>query len=275
MHFNMKLKPNEKAYILILVFLVALVAVIYAGKNIGHGAAIGIWGLLVFLNAPLSLGEYLKTKNNGFLFAFIFQMSASLFAVLIIIYDFNLNPWITWFFIMMMVIFGALGLYYNFSRRTKWRYREILELASMPVNDISNGFTGRPKPVTKINISEKDLRSFGNYLLKNLIAIPYYETDRVVFSFAMTLRHRIGVRHNYKEFSHVIFEYNGKVSAHISRGDYQKYRDQLAFDQLCDSLGNLFIDFFQLYVSGEAVRINDRLNTLKLSPLADFGESSV
>ena len=275
MHFRTKLKTNEKGFFLILLLITALVAVIYASKNIGNGAAIGLWGLLVFLNAPLSLGEYLKTKNKGFLFAFIFQVSAASFAALIVIHGFKLNPWIILFFILIMIIFGALGLYYNFSRRTKWRYREILELASMPVNEISNGFTHRPKPVGKINISEKDLRGFGRYLLKNLVAIPYYETDSVVFSFAMTLRHRIGLRHDYAEFSHVIFEYDGRISAHISKGDYQKYRDQLAFDQLCDSLGNLFIEFFQVYKDGEGERIKDRLNTLRLSPLADFGESSV
>jgi len=91
----------------------------------------------------------------------------------------------------------------------------------------------------------------------------------------MTTGHRIGLRHDYAGFSHIIFNYDGKVSAHISKGDYVKYRDRLAFDQLCDSLGNLFIEFYQLFVGDEAEKIKDQLNALRLNPLVDFGESSV
>jgi len=271
-----KLKPNEKAFFLVMILIVALVVVLFMTKNYGPEAAIGIWGLLVFVNAPLSLGEYLKTRNAGFLFAFLFQISASLFALTVVIYGLNnMNRLALLLFIINMLVFGLLGLFYNFSGRTKWRYREVLELAAQPVDETTDGYTGRPKAIGRVETSESELKSFASFLIKNLIAIPYVESDRVVFSMGMTLRHRLGLRNDYAGFTHVIFKHDGSVSAFISKGDYLKYKDQFAFDQLCENLGNLFIEFFHFYKNGESVRIMDRLNALKLNPLADFGESSV
>jgi len=45
--------------------------------------------------------------------------------------------------------------------------------------------------------------------------------------------------------------------------------DEFSFDQLCDSLGNLFIEFFEYYRRGEAYRIFDKMNALRLNPLID------
>ena len=270
-----KLKPNEKAFFLIIILLVAIVAIVVAKKNFGWEAAVGIWGLLVFVNAPFSFGEYLKTKNTGFLFAFLFQITASLFALLVVMHGLNIDRLVMFIFIVSMLIFGLTGIFYNFTKRTKWRYREVLELAAQTVDETTDGYTARPRAVGKIAGSENEIRNFGNFLLKNLIALPYAESDRIVFSLAMTLRHRMGLRSDYAECTHVVFMYNGSVSAYISKGDYLKYKDQFAFDQLCENMGNLFIEFFDLYKNGDSIRIVDRLNSLRLNPFSDFGESSV
>jgi hypothetical protein len=42
----------------------------------------------------------------------------------------------------------------------------------------------------------------------------------------------------------------------------------LAFDQLCTSLGQLFIEFFELYKKGEGIRVIDRMDDLKLPVLS-------
>jgi hypothetical protein len=41
--------------------------------------------------------------------------------------------------------------------------------------------------------------------------------------------------------------------------------DQLSFDRLCDSMGELFKEFFTLFLSNDGVRIIDRLDSLKVS----------
>ena len=38
-------------------------------------------------------------------------------------------------------------------------------------------------------------------------------------------------------------DFDGNVSASISKKDYLAFTEELAFDQLCDSLGKLFIEF--------------------------------
>ena len=51
---------------------------------------------------------------------------------------------------------------------------------------------------------------------------------------------------------------------HIAHKDYLDYREQLAFDPLCASLGQVFIDFFELYNKGEGVRAIDRMDDLRI-----------
>lgn len=274
MQSTRKLRSNEAALLLAFVLLLALVALIYAQKNIGFAAAIGIWGLLVVVNAPISLAEFLKTKNPGFLYAFLFQICAGIFAAHIVLTYYVMDPWLLMVYILCLLGFGSMGLYYNFSRRSKWRYREVLELAAQPVREVTDGFTRRPKPIGKIDANREEIENFARYLLQHLVAIPYFEADRTVFSLAMTLRHRTGFRSDYEDFSHVLFYHDGRVAAHLSQNDYLKYREQYAYDQLCDALGRLFIEFYQYHRNGESVRIMDRLNELKLNPLADFGENA-
>jgi hypothetical protein len=47
--------------------------------------------------------------------------------------------------------------------------------------------------------------------------------------------------------------------------DYLNYREDLSFAQLCDSLGGLFIEFYELFKRGQGMRIIDRMDALGLS----------
>ena len=57
----------------------------------------------------------------------------------------------------------------------------------------------------------------------------------------------------------------GSLPGGMSKRDYLDYRDTLSFDQLCASLGDLFIDFVTLFCHGEGVRIIDRMDALRIS----------
>jgi hypothetical protein len=47
------------------------------------------------------------------------------------------------------------------------------------------------------------------------------------------------------------------------------YRDQLAFDQLCHGMGNLFISFLDQYRKGYELLIIDQFNALKLNIITE------
>ena len=68
---------------------------------------------------------------------------------------------------------------------------------------------------------------------------------------------------NVIEDTWIAFDPGGQVSVHISRKTYLSYKENLAFDQLCNNLGNIFIEFLDDYRKGEDVRIMDKLNTVK------------
>jgi len=62
--------------------------------------------------------------------------------------------------------------------------------------------------------------------------------------------------------THVTFDFAGHVSVTIAKKDYQKYTEELTFDQLCSSLGSLFIEFLELYQKNQSREIIDRLNRI-------------
>lgn len=162
-----------------------------------------------------------------------------------------------------LCMIGAI-IYLIYNRKFKWRFREVFELAAKPITDTNNGFTQRPFPAGTINFSQDEMKRFAKFILRHLIAVPYFESDRVVFVLSGNIYLRmLWIKNNYKEDTWIAFHYDGNVSASIQQKTYLWYKDQLTFDQLCSSLGNLFIKFFELFNKGEGIRIIDQMNALK------------
>jgi len=130
--------------------------------------------------------------------------------------------------------------------------RPILELAGKKVLDVQNGYTGRPYPVGKIEYNKEDVTKFGNYLEWNLIAKPFVEDTfvRLVFSYG-TFSPWPSRKPRFEKVTYVEFDYSGNMSVHIAKKDYEKYKEDLTFYQLCQSLGQLIIQFFELYKQGK------------------------
>ena len=175
-------------------------------------------------------------------------------------------------FFLVCGIFCLIWAYYLiFTRQLKWRGREILELAAAPVEEIQNGFTERPHPTGKAEYTKEELLVFARFLLKNLIAIPYVETNRVVLvpiRGTQGYRHLYTFNHDYTRDTWISFDFDGNVAVNITRDDYFAYKEDLSFNRLCESLGSLFIEFFERFKKGEEVRIIDSLNALKINPFA-------
>ena len=166
-----------------------------------------------------------------------------------------------------VVLFWWL-IYLSFTRKLKWRGRDILELAAYHVEQAEGSFTERPLPTCKVNFSKRELDDFAYFFQKKLMCFVYLEDSRVVF---MPLKFKneylalYNPNYNYHEKTWVAINYNGNVSVNFSKKDYLDYWEDLAFDELCNSLSDVIIDFLELYIEGKEVRIFDKLNSMKIN----------
>jgi len=139
-------------------------------------------------------------------------------------------------------------------------FRRILELASKSVSDTQNGFTTRPLYSGKCEYSKGEINGFVKFLELNTIAIPFQDSNGIILSFPEDwLSRKYDIHGSYLDDTRISFDNDGNVSAVISKNDYRKYKDELTFDQLCESFGRLFIEFLELYKKGEAGQITDSI----------------
>lgn len=167
-----------------------------------------------------------------------------------------------------LIFFAGLLLALAFTRKLKWRGREVLELAAEPVEETGDSYTSRPRPVGKLEYSPEQVRAFARFTSRHLIALPYFtrnNTTMVLIKMGEEFVRLLGLGSDYRDATWINFDNDGEVSVHIAQRDYLEYREPLAFDQLCASLGQVFIDFFELYQKGEGVRAIDRLDDLRIS----------
>jgi hypothetical protein len=170
-----------------------------------------------------------------------------------------------------LIFFAIILIYLTLTRKLKWRGREVFELAAEPIEETGNGYTSRPRPVGKIDYSLQQMSNFARFCSRHLIALPYTTSKNitlVIIKNSEEFPRLLGLSGDYRDASWVNFDMEGEVSVHISHKDYLDYREPLAFDQLCISLGQVFIDFFSLYDKGEGVRVIDRMDDLKISVLS-------
>ena len=175
------------------------------------------------------------------------------------------NPWYmaTLIFQLSIVIFALtapeIGPY------------EILELAAMNINETGNGFTERPKPLGKIDARPGDITGFCSFLKSHLIAVSFAEsTQTVIVPIMMGNEYKLplGLSSDYSQSTRIIIDKENNVSAVISKKDYLKYKEALSFDQLCESLGQLFMVFFEHYQRGEETRIMHEISKIKIGPFS-------
>lgn len=166
-----------------------------------------------------------------------------------------------------LIFIGILIIYVVLTRKAKWRGREIFELAGEAIDETGDGYTSRPRPVGKVDYSPQQMRAFARFCARNLIALPYITSKNfslVPIKMGNEFGRLLGVSGDFRDTTWVNFDVNGEVSVHIAQKDYLDYREPLAFDQLCTSFGQVFVDFFELFNKGEGVRVIDRLDDLKI-----------
>ncbi len=256
------------------VFIPAIISLsILALSSIFLGIEIGLkmMGGIILIYALISIVfYYLQTRSYVYLISSSYLLAFGL-VLLTMQTQYTGNhllvfPPISRLFLIWMVISWIWLFYLMVTSQTRWKGNHILELAAIGVEQSNDAYTERPFPVREIDFTKDEILAMVAYFRKNLICFNYNDGDRVYFvpvnnSAAMDLLFRSGF--NVIEDTWIAFDPSGMVSVHISRKTYLSYKDNLAFDQLCNNLGNLFIEFLDDYRKGEDVRIMDKLNTVK------------
>ena len=217
-----------------------------------------VFWIVMLLASFLHLVFLLRTKNRVYWIPILFY----LFTALAFVAPYRHLQLLSgiWGAILFIVL-----MYVLITNRIKWRYSEILELAARPVNQTDDGFTPRPFPAGAARYTREEVTSFARFVLKHVIAFPYFEENRVVFVVPEHMyKDFFSLRSDYSNDTYVSFGLDGDVSVNIAKKDYQKYKEELTFDQLCQSLGNVFKEFLELYRKGEGSKIIDRLNALRI-----------
>lgn len=228
-----------------------------------------LFGFAVILFAPIclvygtvSLLMFFRTLNTGYLIKGLMFLFLVLFFLLFFFSGFGMFTIIAGIIssVLLVWLLVLIGI-----RDHKWRNMELLELAAMPVNDLAEGYSMRPMPTGKLSYQWKDLIRFTAFIRRNLISVPYFDKDKVIFSLNRSRFKLITFSSDYINDSWVSFDREGNISVHISKQDYELFRDSYAFDQLCNSLGLVFADFFKWHQQGREAEIIKKLDYIRIS----------
>jgi hypothetical protein len=213
-----------------------------------------------------------KTRNSGFLAVTMFMVFTGVMCLSAppAIEDKSNMGMIPIFIVGVYASMLIVG-YLTFNRKLKWRGQEIFELAAMSVEDTGNSFTSRPRPAGQVVISKTEMIRFIDFITINLIAFAFREENRIVFVLGLPGKdtpYILGIKKDYIEDTWVAIDYDGKVAVNITQDDYLLFKQDLDFDKLCQSLGNVFMEFMELSQNGKESQIVDRMNALRLHPFS-------
>jgi hypothetical protein len=259
-----KLKPDRSINGLIPA-IAALSGGIILGIFWGVEAGFTFIALFFWAYAAYSLLTFVRTHNAAFLVATAYQVFVGL-----LVYS---SPTIRYQSRSPFFLFSAFAtvftlvwlVYLTATKRLKWRGREVLELAAAGVEESGDGYTSRPLPAGKTGLTRDQIMAFAEFARCHQIAVSYVGKDRVVLVPVLMGREFgfiLGLKADYSDETWVSFEFDGQVSVNISHRDYLHYKETLSFDQLCQSLGDLFVDFVEHVARGEGVRVIDRLDAV-------------
>lgn len=262
----------------------AVVIIIYVMMSIILGILFGEAGDLIvqyfrdtifLVLALLFLGSFIRTKNLLVLVCFLSLLIPS-GVVPIFRYFLHLKSDVVdsiealgillWLLAMFLIVPKISGEGAFLSRY----FRELLEMAAMPVKDTTNGYTDRPYPAGKFSASKDEITGFAKYLNKNLIATSSIEEDKVMLVFSNGFFQYIPfIKVNLQKETFISLYYSGDIDVHIAKKDYRKYRDELTFDQLCTSFGFIILILLNYYKKGKCEKIKEILKDKELPPPDD------
>jgi len=251
-----KLKSNSWR---IIIAILISVLVVLGPLSFGERAFSIVISMVAGMAALVHLLLSLRTRNWGHLVVMLFYFFLSL------VFQSYFPSELRLVFSLGAGVFFILMMYVLFTKKINWRYEEILELAARPIKKTEDGFTHRPFPAGDTQYTRNEIMDFAKFLLKNIVAVPYYEDNRIIMVIPVNMfRHLLYLRKDYLEDTYVSFDFDGGISVHIAQKDYLRYKDEWTFDQLCQSLGDVFKRFLCSHQKGEGHAIIAQLNDIKV-----------
>jgi len=264
-------KTRDQNFLKVVWFPIGVIVTFLAvTATAGVQPAMYVIGGVMFLASVMPFITFWRTRNAGFL-------AIAMLAVFIGLACVSTPPAIkdksevglVPLFLAGMYVLLLVVAYLGFNRKLKWRGQEVFELAAMPVEDTGDSFTARPRPTGQVPISKTEMIRFVDFITTNLIAFAFREDNRIIFVPTLPGKdtlYLLGIKKDYLEDTWVAIDYDGNVSVNITQEDYLIFKQDLDFDQLCQSLGNVFIEFLELSKNGKETQIIDRMNALRLNP---------
>jgi len=255
MEKQVKLKPVQVG---MWVFtLVLTMSVLLGWIFFGSPGFYWTFGSIQFLLALMHFFVLLRTRY----LAYLIPVSMYFLWGITFLPLFEDHPWHVYFASASAVFLFAF-IFVLISKRINWRYKEILELAAKPVKGTADGFSHRPFPTGPADFTRNDAVGLARYLKKYVVVFPFIESDRVVLVIPEYMwLYMVLFKKSYMNETYVAFENSGNVTVRIARRDYEKYKQELTFDELCVSLGELFKQFMFWYVEGTSEKILKQLNS--------------
>lgn len=271
MLFERKTKDREVWKYLIFpisLFIVFITSFVIFGPEI----AFMIIGTVYFIISIYHIASFIKTKNAGFIALTSFMLSVTLvcFSMPATINNKN-NSDFTIIFLIVLYVSMLITGYLTFNRKIKWRGLDIFELAAMDIEDTKNNFTARPRPSGKVEISKTEMIRFKKFISSRLIAFIYPEEKRILFVLPLPgydFKHIFGLKIDFDKETWISIDHEGNISTQITQEDYLIYKKDYDFDQISQSLGDLFVEFIELSKAGEESKIIEKMDALRLNPFS-------
>ena len=258
-----KLKASHLAGVLILYYLIMPTIL---GSIFGPTAKFVANIITTVINLIVILfifGLFFKTWN---LYVFIYTgVLWLMLAVPLAITGFEVAGSVFSLLFLMMFLKNLVDLDKGRNLLYRRYIRALLELAAKPVDEVSDGYTGRPYPAGTYTCSKDELTRFARYLNYHLVAASYILEDKVRLVFSTGFfRYIPFLKPDFQKVTYADLDFQGNVSITIAKKDYEQYKEELTFDRLCNSLGNIIIGFLKDFQQGERKQIIKKLNKVKL-----------
>jgi len=173
-------------------------------------------------------------------------------------------PYSMWIWMINLLIFVIILSVYGPTAIKAFRIeqlaRKIFKMAAGNVVSTGDGFTSRPFHAGTKEYTKEQITGFSLYISGKMIAVPRYTETGIRLSFSM-VKSPLSKAAN-PDISYVQFDYNQHITIHIASGDYKRFRNQLTFDQLCESMGDLFKRFLNYYINNQEARILNELKSI-------------
>jgi hypothetical protein len=167
------------------------------------------------------------------------------------------NPFSMMIWLINLVVFLILMIFTGPVILKAFRLEQaamgIFRAAAQTVTTTGNGFTSRPFFAGNAEYSKEQITGFTQYLAGQMIVYPVYSEAGVFMTFSMG-KSPLAIKDS-SEISYITYENTGKITVHIASADYRRFRKQLTFDRLCDSLGEVFKRFLNYYINNQESKI--------------------